>query len=201
MDSAARLALTVGNDRCGDSCCEDNEDDIGYDSSLPAMQLTPARSVSTCGDNMHLPYDTASERKDSKVTTVTNLSPCGSTEALHQVEGAVCSHVSDDSFDDDEVMVKNGKTVSWTRSDSGNSRDGAGDWEGDGEGAGDSAVGGEGDDGEAGEGDTAGDSLLSRTETDVYVSHKHCDFAGRMKNGDFSRTTDTSTVERPTHRL
>lgn len=193
MDSAARLALTVGNDRSCDSCCEDNEDD----SSLPAMQVTPARSVNTCGDNMHLSYDTASERKDSKVTTVTNLSPCGSTEALHQVEGAVCSDVSDD----DEVMVKNEKTVSWTRSDSGNSRDGAGDWEGDGEGAGDSAVGGEGDDREAGEGDTAGDSLLSRTETDVYVSHKHCDFAGRMKNGDFNRTTDTSTVERPTHRL
>ena len=178
---ASRLAQSVTSavDHC--VCCPDDaEDDNGYDSVVSPMPVKTGRSVSTCGD-MPLPYDTTSERKDSKVTTVTNLSPSCSTEALHQVAVAGSNQVSDDSTDDNEVVVKNGKTVSWTRSE----RRRSGETEGERE---------RGKDG-VGQEDGAGECLLSTANTDTAVSQKHCDFADRIEHGDFNETNETSTVE------
>ena len=87
------------------------------------------------------------------------------------------NQVSDDSTDDNEV-VKNGKTVSWTRSER-------------------RSVEREGERGKDGVGqeDGAGECLLSTANTDRAVAQKHCDFADRIEHGDFNQTNDTSTVE------
>ena len=78
-------------------------------------------------DDTPLSCDVTSERKDSKVTTITNLSPCCSTEALHQVEVNGSGQLTDDSADDGDIVVKNGRIVSWTKPRSGGNRKGAGD--------------------------------------------------------------------------
>ena len=107
----------------GEDINQYSEGDNGYDSTL--SPTTPQMSQLTSGDtDTSMSCDVTSERKDSKVTTITNMSPCCSTEALHQVEVNGSGQLTDDSADDGEIVVKNGRIVSWTKPRSGGNREG-----------------------------------------------------------------------------
>ena len=163
---AIQLPSEARDSHLGKDVNQFGESDNGYDSTL--SPTTPQMSqLSSTADDTPLSCDVTSERKDSKVTTVTNLSPCCSTEALHQVEVNGSSQLTDDSADDGEIVVKNGRIVSWTKPRSGGNREGAEDKA----------------------------CLINRTEMDVALSDITCDLDDRIENCDFIETNVASALK------
>ena len=77
------------------------------------------------------------------------------------------SQLTDDSADDGEIVVKNGRIVSWTKPRSGGNREGAEDK----------------------------DCLINRTEMDVALSDITCDLDDRIENCDFIETNVASALK------